>query len=143
VLNTYYGTSAFPEVSTYRVQEKSGDAYPFPPQEWHFFSMTWKGYPTGKLRLFIDDKLIGEHEYDSHYDDGRNLPRKISIGFRPFDWTGELVLGEDGTITDSRPTTSMSVEQAGVEIRDIRLYKRALQIQEIKLIREKTSLNNA
>lgn len=137
VLNTYYGISTFPEVSTFKVQEKAGNKYPIPPREWHLVTMTWKGYPIGKLRLYIDENLIGEHEYDSHYDDGRSLPRNISIGFRPPEWTGELVLGQDGTITDSRPPSSMSVNQAGVEIKDMRLYKRALQPQEIGFIKEK------
>lgn len=136
VLNTYYGTSSFPEVSTYKVQEKSGTGYPFPPKEWHLVTMTWDGYPIGKVRLYIDENMIGEHEYNSNYDDGRNLPRNISIGFRPSDWAGELVLGQSGMITDSRPTSTMSTDQAGVEIRDMRLYQRALQQQEIQRIIE-------
>jgi ABC-type polysaccharide/polyol phosphate transport system ATPase subunit len=142
VLNTFYGTSSFPEVSTFENQERTWSEYPFPVDEWHLVTMTWEGHPAGNMRLFIDGRLVGEHEYDSRYDDGRSLPRNISAGMRPAAWAGELVIDEGGTISDSRPPSVMSAAEAGVEIRDLRLYQKALSTQEILAIKEGDSQKN-
>jgi hypothetical protein len=136
VLNTYNGTSSYPEVSTFEIQESTWSVYPFPADERHLVSMTWEGHPSGSVRLYIDGRMIGDHEYDSRYDDGRSLPRNISAGIRPAAWAGELVIDEHGMLSDSRPPSMMSAAEAGVEICDLRLYQRALQTQEIMAIKE-------
>jgi hypothetical protein len=111
--------------------EGNSKGYQFAEDEWHPIAMTWLGYPAGRVRLFIDGNLIGETNYDSRYDDGRSLPRSIAIGMRPPEWEGELILNEEGIVSDSRPAITMSVSEGSVEIKDLRLYQRALTGQEI------------
>jgi hypothetical protein len=100
--------------------------------EWHFTSMTWQGYPNGKVCLYADGELLGEKAYDSRYDRGDSLPGSISIGLRPATWTGEIVHQADGQATELRPNTSMWIGEGGLDIKDLHLYRRALSREEIQ-----------
>jgi len=114
-IDAYYGTSNFPEVSAVSGLE-----------EWHLIAMTWKGYPDGVLRLYLDGNLAMEMTYDPRYDNRHPLPTSIAIGMRPREWVGELIEQADGTILDSRPETILSIVDSGVEFQDLRLYPACL-----------------
>jgi ABC-type polysaccharide/polyol phosphate transport system ATPase subunit len=139
-LDTFYGTSSFPETSValYDAPMAENTIAPlgpsFPEGEWHLVTMTWNGYPEGSVRIYIDAQLIGEHAYGSQYDDGRAACHSFAVGMRPSEWTGEVVQGADGSHVDLRPHTSMSVEEGGLELQDLRLYKKELTPLEIQAI---------
>jgi hypothetical protein len=94
--------------------------------------MTWNGYPSGKLQLFINGALAGEKEYDSRYDRGDALPAWIAVGLRPPAWIGEIVQDEGGQRQEIRPDSLMAVEAAGLTISDLRIYRRALSAGEFQ-----------
>jgi hypothetical protein len=139
-LNTFYGTSSFPETSValYDLPTAEEPLTPlgpsFPEDEWRLVTMTWNGYPEGSVRIYIDAQLIGEHAYGSQYDDGRATCHSFAVGMRPSEWTGEVIRGADGSHVDLRPHTSMSVQEGGLEIQDLRLYKKELTPLEIQAI---------
>jgi ABC-2 type transport system ATP-binding protein/lipopolysaccharide transport system ATP-binding protein len=136
VLNTYFGTSSFPEASAAIDNSGHLQGIPYPEDEWHLVSMTWTGYLNGTIRLYVDSSVIAETTYDERSDDGRDLAKNFSVGMRPISWTGELVQKEDGTLDESRPISTMSVTEGGIEIKDLRLYQRALTDEEIRAINE-------
>ncbi len=43
----------------------------FPEGEWHHIAMSWAGYPSGIVKLYLDGRLMSSLQYDSKYDDGR------------------------------------------------------------------------
>ncbi len=100
--------------------------------------MTWLGYPDGQLELFVDGQSVGTRSYDSRNDSGDNLPSQISIGMRPSTWTGELLLQDDGTVLESRPASQMSIQDAKIEISDLRLYPKALDPHQINHLYHET-----
>mgnify|MGYP001767188766 CR=1 FL=1 len=93
--------------------------------------MTWKGYPDGKVWLYVDGELLGDRGYDSRFDRGDHLPGSISIGLRPSSWTGEIIHQADGQAQELRPDTLMWIGEGGLEIKDLRLYRRELSQDEI------------
>lgn len=134
VIDTYYGVSDFPEVSITIEESESVKKHILPPDEWHFAAMTWQGYPNGKVCLYAGGEFLGERAYDPRYDRGDNLPGSISIGLRPTAWTGEIVQQADGQSTELRPHTQMWIGEGGLEIKDLRLYRRALSQEEISTL---------
>lgn len=98
---------------------------------WHQLVMTWNGYPDGVVCLYVNGKLISQNSYDHRHDRGDHLPTSIAIGFRPLDWWGEMLRDADGGLIDSRPQSDLAVAEAGLEIRQARLYQRVLTEVEI------------
>jgi ABC-2 type transport system ATP-binding protein len=132
--DTLHGGYSFPEVSLVIDDPKKPPKAARPKQGWHLATMTWIGYPSGTLSLYLDGASVGKSAYDAQYDDGRDLPAMFAIGLRPSIWSGELVEKEDGTLADSRPGASMSISEAGVEIQGMRLYQKALSQASIERI---------
>lgn len=126
------GETGFPEVSF--PLENLADTLPDSnPERLHLLTgMTWNGYPSGKLQLFINGALAGEKEYDSRYDRGDALPAWIAVGLRPPAWIGEIVRGEGGQRQEIRPDSLMAADLAGLTISELRLYRRALSAGEIQ-----------
>jgi hypothetical protein len=136
-----YALGNFPETSIiidndgsladYGAQTKWYSSVPYPEDEWHLVTMTWNGYPEGVVRIYLDERLIGEKPYDSRYDDGRSFANAIAIGFRPAHWRGEVIKNENGDVSEFVPNSLMLLEGGGIEIRDLRLYQRTLTQEEI------------
>jgi ABC-2 type transport system ATP-binding protein len=131
-IDTFYGTVNFPEVVVKLDQPASlkGEVL----NEWHLLCLTWQGYPEGRLQLYVDGVMAGETIYDRRHDNHYRLYNQIAIGHRPREWLGELVQNEDGTLVDSRPETTASVTNNGMEVHGVRLYQRVLSEQEIAAI---------
>lgn len=134
VLDTFFGTTNFPELSTLLSVEDTSGGIPSSKDTWHFIAMTWDGYPEGRLSLFVDGELIEERTYDSRFDNGHPLPKMIALGFRPPEWVGELIEQEDGTLVDSKPETTLAMSESNGLIRDLRLYQQALSQRDTKHI---------
>jgi ABC-type polysaccharide/polyol phosphate transport system ATPase subunit len=113
-------TGTFPEVSTHLFLDETNI------EQWLHLAMTWEGFPEGKLRLFLDGKIIGERKYSSKYNDGQPLPKNLSIGMRPLTWSGERILQTDGTYIYRRPDSTNSVFDAQLSLNAVRLYGKAL-----------------
>jgi ABC-type polysaccharide/polyol phosphate transport system ATPase subunit len=126
VIDTFYGSANFPEV-TVKLDEITLDT-------WHLLCLTWQGYPEGRLQLYCDGNLVGETIYDRRHDNHYRLANQIAIGYRPQEWLGELVQNEDGTLVESRPETTASVRNSGMELHSVRLYNRLLTVQEIQAL---------
>jgi hypothetical protein len=131
ILDPYFGSGIFPEVSANLALYPGQVGTPISAGDYHLVSMSWEGQPEGKLCMYLDGELVGEHAYDDRYNDKRSQARSIAIGMRPPNWAGEIIEEEDGTVFDSRPASSMSIEEGGVELRDTRLYPRALSDPEM------------
>jgi hypothetical protein len=133
-----YAPGNFPEASIIVDNDGSLSAYrhewyspvPFPEGEWHLVTMTWQGYPTGVVKIFLDGKLIGQKPYDERYNDDRPLADTIAIGYRPAEWLGEVVQTGSGT-ANLVPATLMDLADGGILIFDLRLYQRGLSQQEV------------
>jgi hypothetical protein len=125
------GRSRFPEVSV-----PVGSAR-LPEGEWLLVTLTWDGYPRGSMRLYLGAEAAGERLYDRRHDNGEGLASLLSVGMRPAYWSGELAQQEDGTLADLRPGTLMAVPP-GIELRDLRLYPRALDPAEIDTLARET-----
>jgi hypothetical protein len=138
VIDTYYGTSDFPEVGIAIEQEAFTRTYLLEDDAWYPVAMSWNGYPHGKVSLYLNGDLIGEKAYDPRYDRGDNLPSSIAVGLRPESWTGELVVREDGQTTELRPPSLMWIGEGGIEIKDLRLYQKALKAEDIRQIIEQS-----
>jgi ABC-type polysaccharide/polyol phosphate transport system ATPase subunit len=137
VIDTYYGLSNFPEVSvTLDLEEKIPDQV-FPYDQWRLVTMTWYGYPEGRLALYINGMLMGELVYDRRYDNGQSAAHHFAVGMRPPEWQGEVVQNEDGTMMDVRPETTLSVKDSNIEIMDLRLYQTELSQEEIQILAAK------
>jgi ABC-2 type transport system ATP-binding protein len=131
VIDTYYGTSDFPEVGVVIEEDDTPKKYILNKDEWYLAAMTWQGYPEGVVRLYVNGDRLGEKAYDSRFDRGDDLPSSISIGLRPSSWTGEIIHKEDGATKELRPDSLMWIGEGGLEIKDLRLYRRALNPEEI------------
>jgi ABC-type polysaccharide/polyol phosphate transport system ATPase subunit len=129
--DTFYGSSGFPEVASTLTTYSATPGIPLTPGEWNLVTMTWSGYPQGSLRLYLNGILVNKLEYDRRYSDGRSLPSQIAIGMRPASWEGELIENEDGSMQESRPSSTMEVIDSGLELCDLRLYPYALTEEEI------------
>ncbi len=140
VFDAFYGTGAFPEAA-YALSEEHPLVAQHPNQQWHLVTMCWKGYPEGFVRLYINNDLLSEKPYDSHYDDGTPLPTSIAIGMRPSNWVGERLTTPDGSQVDLRPTTSMAVTEGGLTIQDVRLYRQALSKEDIAVFATQSPQN--
>ena len=134
MIDTLYGSSVYPEVLVVLDQEVNPMGAPFPMDEWHLVTMSWDGYPEGRMSIFIDGRLVEEREYDSRFDRGDPLPQEMAVGMRPQEWPGEMVKKEDGSFVDSRPDTALSVADSNIDICDMRLYQCALNRKEIQKI---------
>lgn len=130
-LDTFFGTAGFPEISTALDVDEVSLGFPFSKDEWHFVTVTWEGYPDGKLCLYIDGQLTGERTYDSRFDNGLPLPQAFAYGMRPGGWTGELIKGEDGTVVELRPDSTMALTESNLDIQDMRIYKQVLSPHDI------------
>lgn len=133
-LDTYFGTSVFPEVSTALAGKQTEAGTPFREDLWHHVVAVWHGHPHGRLWLYVDGQLVGERAYDSRNDDHRPWATTLALGFRPPEWTGERVEQEDGSVAESRPESALSVADSAVEMRAARLYRAALGAEEIQQI---------
>lgn len=131
VLDPYFSTAIFPEVSSSLAVLDGQEGDPVQAGEYHHICMTWSGQPQGAVRLYVDGELKGEAVYDDRYNDKRSQARSLSLGMRPPSWAGEVIVEEDGTVFDSRPASSMSIEEGGLEMFDTRLYLRQLNQAEI------------
>lgn len=129
------GRSLFPEVTAPVLPSASGKGMPaspgMPVDEWRRVTLTWEGFPRGVLRLYLGAQLAGEKAYDRRHDDGHPLPAQLAVGFRPAQWTGELVQREDGVLVNDSPPSLLAIPREGVELADMRLYPRALSPEEI------------
>jgi hypothetical protein len=132
VIDTYYGLANFPEVA-FTLDETAKEPG-VSKGEWHWAVWTWEGYPDGRAQLWIDGEPAGEVTYDSRFDNGLPLPAYIGAGVRPSLWTGELVQNEDGSVVDARPTSTLAVMASNLDMRDLRLYRRALAADEIRAL---------
>jgi len=132
--DTFFGTAGFPE--TMLVVDHDGNVEPgeLPHDEWRLVTMTWRGYPEGRLRLYLDDRLVIEKMYSRQNDDGRSLPRLVAVGMRPTDWMGEIVSEESSQARDSRPESTLPVVGSGLEICDLRLYPEALTPDQVSTV---------
>jgi ABC-2 type transport system ATP-binding protein/lipopolysaccharide transport system ATP-binding protein len=130
-MDTFYGSSGFPEVSTTLSPENTSPGIAPHPGEWHHVTMTWAGYPQGSLRLYLNGVLVNKISYDRRYSDGRNLPSQIAVGMRPASWEGEIIENEDGSRQEFRPESTLDVADSGLEVRDLRLYPYTLTDEEI------------
>ena len=102
--------------------------------EWHLISMTWHGYPEGCVQIYLDGKCMAEKAYNSNYDDGRPLFSLFSVGFRPSSWLGTVKQGDWGKVRTVLPPPEESLDSAGFQIRDLRLYRRLLVEQDFRQI---------
>jgi ABC-2 type transport system ATP-binding protein/lipopolysaccharide transport system ATP-binding protein len=128
VMETYFGQARFPEVTV----ALNDTSQTYLAGHWHMITMTWNGYPDGELCLYIDGQLMGETSYDRRYDNNYRLAEEFSVGVRPPQWVGELIQKEDGSVEDLRPQATLSVEEGGQEIKNVRLYRQCLKPDEIK-----------
>jgi ABC-2 type transport system ATP-binding protein/lipopolysaccharide transport system ATP-binding protein len=132
-LDPFLGQAAFPEVVLYLDGKlKTGPDFPF--GEWHLITMTWSGYPEGILQLYLDGILVGETRYTRHHDNAYRLAIQVAVGIRPPEWVGELIQREDGTVAELHPQATNTITGSGKEIRDVRLYRKALKPDEIQSI---------
>lgn len=132
-LDPFRGEASFPEVSAQLDGDQSSKVS-FPFGEWHLVTMTWSGFPEGRLKLFVDDILTGESTYTRQHDNAYRLAIQLAVGVRPREWVGELVQREDGTVTELHPQATHAVTGSGKEIRDIRLYRKALSLDDIRAL---------
>jgi ABC-type polysaccharide/polyol phosphate transport system ATPase subunit len=121
-------TGKFPEVSTNLFMEENTI------EQWVHLAMTWKGFPEGKLHLFLDGKPIGEHSYSKVYNDDQPMPTDLSVGMRPLTWSGERVLAADGSYTFRRPESKNSIYDAQLELQNIHIYKNKLTPEAISAL---------
>jgi ABC-type polysaccharide/polyol phosphate transport system ATPase subunit len=103
-------------------------------EQWLHVALTWDGFPQGQLRFYVNGRLAAEFAYRPEHNDDQPLPRQLAIGMRPLNWPGERVRQPDGTFVDLRPGSTMSVSDAGIELRDIRLYRKPLQAEKIQAL---------
>jgi ABC-2 type transport system ATP-binding protein len=101
-------------------------------REWKHVVMTWEGFPDGRFKLYINGNQMGERQYSSRYNNQQPLSKNLALGLRPLNWPGELVENPDGTVTDLRPESTMSASDAGLEIRDVRLFTETLNAIEVQ-----------
>lgn len=134
VIDTYYGTSDFPEVSVAIEEVDTGNQYILESEKYHLVVMTWDGYPEGKLHFYINGEHQAERHYDPRFDQGNETASSFAIGLRPPIWTGEIVHLKDGVTTDLRPESLMWIGDAGIELKDMRLYQHPLTTEEITAI---------
>jgi ABC-type polysaccharide/polyol phosphate transport system ATPase subunit len=127
-----YKTGSFPEISTNVFMDETTI------ERWIHLTMTWKGYPEGKLRLFLDGKLIGEREYSKIYNDDQPLPTDLSVGMRPLTWPGERILEPDGNYTFRRPDSRSSIYDAQLDLKTVRIYKKQLSPEAIEAIHQES-----
>lgn len=131
VIDTYYGTSDFPEARVsleQGVEARKNVAHPLVEDVWHLVVMTWEGYPDGKVCLLIDGEMVAERAYNTRYDRGDPLPEWIATGWRPPTWRGEVLRQEDGALRELRPDSVMAIEAGGIETRGLRIYQCVLSI---------------
>jgi lipopolysaccharide transport system ATP-binding protein len=134
VMDTYFGTTSFPEAAALVDHDGALGGLVFPRDEWHLVTMTWKGYPYGIVRLYVDDQLLSERVYDSRYSNDRPLPSSLVVGMRPPQWAGELVQKEDGTLVEAPVTDTLAVADSEIEIQEVRLYRRTLGQDELQAL---------
>jgi len=134
VLDTFYGTANFPEVSIALDGENAPPGVNFTMDEWHLVTMAWQGYPRGVVRLYVDDNLMGETAYGRRHNNQYRLLKQVAVGIRPQEWVGELVQREDGTMADIRPQADMAIGDSGKKVVDMRLYRVALSDEDVRQI---------
>jgi ABC-2 type transport system ATP-binding protein/lipopolysaccharide transport system ATP-binding protein len=132
VFDTFYGTSEFPEAYALVDGGIGRRGIALQKGRWHLMIASWEGYPNGVVRLLIDGQLVDEKGYDARYDRGDALPGWMAVGFRPGEWSGELITNEDGSVVDARPVSTLGITESGMEIRDLRLHPRVLTENEIQ-----------
>lgn len=93
---------------------------PFPEGEWHHLGMTWNGYPSGTVKLYLDGVLTSYLPYGPIYDDGQSLFEMFSFGFKPAPWPSLSVLPEIGDIGSGR------LVSGGILAADLRIYNSAM-----------------
>jgi hypothetical protein len=104
---------------------------PYLEGEWHLVTMTWEGFPSGMVRIYMDGELVGEKPYDERYNDDQPLPQSFAVGYRPGNWQGEIIQRNNGTSEEHVPGTTMSLVDGGMKIFDLRLYRRSLTQDDI------------
>ena len=109
-----------------RVWGNSCSVTPLPDNEWHLISMTWQGYPEGYVQIYLDSKCMAEKAYNSNYNDGRPLFSLFSVGFSPSSWIGAAKQGDWGKVRRVPLPNEGSLASGGIQIRDLRLYRRPL-----------------
>jgi hypothetical protein len=93
---------------------------PLPEGEWHHLGMTWNGYPSGTVKLYLDGVLTSYLPYSSIYDDGQPLFEMFSFGFKPVPWPSLGNLPEYGDVGTGR------LVSGGIQAADLRIYNSAL-----------------
>ncbi|MGH1490128.1 MAG: LamG-like jellyroll fold domain-containing protein [Acidimicrobiales bacterium] len=113
--------SVWPEASIFLNNDGLLDdwvhARPVPEGEWHHIAMTWSGYPSGTVQIFLDGQPVQSRQYDEQSDNGLPLPRSYSVGVRPGAWAIE-----GGLFADSTAGGSMRMSSSGIEFTTPRLY---------------------
>jgi|GEM_PF-3140050 len=105
-----------------------------PDNEWHLISMTWYGYPEGCVQIYLNSKCMGEKAYNSNYDDGRPLFSLFSVGFSPSSWLGAVKQSDQVKVKRMSLPNEGSLDSGGIQIRDLRLYRRPLIEQDFRQI---------
>lgn len=141
-LDTFYGQNLFPEVSAPVNTPNGHPGLKLKKNEWHMVTMVWRGLPEGELQLFVNGQLIGARQYHPRYDDGRPRATELAAGLRPQSWSGEFIKDESGAITDARPESTLAVQDSGMGVEDIRLYRIALHVNDILKLYFFTNPNN-
>jgi hypothetical protein len=132
-IDPFVGEAVFPEVSV-KLDGNTDAAHTFPYDEWHLVTMTWAGYPEGQVSLYLDDVLMGGYRYTRQHDNAYRLAIQVAVGIRPREWVGELVQREDGTVAELHPQAANKITASGKEIKGMRLYRKALNVEEIREI---------
>lgn len=100
----------------------------FPEGEWHHIAMSWAGYPSGIVKLYLDGQFMSSLQYDSKYDDGRPLIQMFSFGFKPYPWPGVVDLPVYEDVGSGR------LESGGIEANGLRIYDEVLSQAELNHI---------
>jgi hypothetical protein len=112
----------------------SAGEVPLDKNRWYLVTMTWQGFPEGKVSLYLDDQLIGEHAYDRSSSHNNPLPTKIAVGMPPSVWRA-------GRSPEDVPRQGdgLSLSSSHTDIRDLRLYRRTLSPPEIQVRARETT----
>jgi ABC-type polysaccharide/polyol phosphate transport system ATPase subunit len=135
-IDTFTGNIVFPEIFVTLDPDGSLTGEAVPEDQWHLVTLTWSGYPVGSTRFYWNGKLMGERPYSRRNDNGHPLPVQMAVGMRPNHWVGEILETTSGGLQDFRPESTLPVAGSGLEIKNLRLYRRELSQEEILAVKD-------
>lgn len=140
-VDSAYAGGNFPEASIIvnndqsltEYEQKDGWYRPrlVPLGEWHKVTMTWEGFPTGTVTIYLDGEEVASKEYDSRYDDDRGLASSYVTSGVPRDWSPQTWKTVGGTTTFLTPLEETMDAGSGVEYRNLQLYNSVLSPDEL------------